>query len=90
MNKHIKIVKFDYYQLPIGMKKVYGIDKSGVKYNAMAIDIITEIVSLVESCKKPSTIHTKIHKNHQDLYDSAFIEGWNFALDKVTKHLLKI
>jgi len=52
--------------------------------------LIKTQVDYIESCKKPSTIHTKIHKNHQDLYDSAFIEGWNFALDKVIKHLLKI
>jgi len=83
-------MKSDYYQLPIGMKKVYGIDKNGIKYEAMTVDIITEIVSLIENYKKPSTIHTEIHKNHQDLYDSAFIEGWNFALDKVIKRLLKI
>jgi hypothetical protein len=51
---------------------------------------VTELVDLIENCKKPSTIHTKIHRTKNDYYDSAFIEGWNFALDKVIKHLLKI
>lgn len=51
---------------------------------------VTELVDFIESNRKASTVHTKIHKNHQDLYDSGFIEGWNFALDKIIKHLLKI
>jgi hypothetical protein len=79
---------FDYYQLPPGMKKVYGIDKNGIKYNAMAINISGQILDfkkvLIKKLEK-EMVKVPPNKEYNSTGDSCFNLGCLKAIEIIKK-----
>ena len=84
---------FDYYQLPAGMKRAYGIDKKGVKYEAMAVNISREILDFKKALiKKINEEMVKVppNKEYNSTGDSCFNLGCLKAIEIIKKRRVLI
>jgi hypothetical protein len=78
----------NYYLLPPEMKKVYGVDKNGIKYEAMAVDISGKISDfkkvLIKKIEK-EMIKVPPNKEYNSTGDSCFNLGCLKAIEFIKK-----